>query len=65
MKALISFITPITLLIIACAILEASWPYYIISFSVGSGIGALALFTWLQIKKSDDYPVIKIEEKKK
>jgi hypothetical protein len=65
MKAVIFITVPTILLIVGCIILNTSWPYYIIAWAAGNGIGALALLTWWQVKDSSEEPKIKIEDEKK
>ena len=62
MKAIPFIITPTILLIIGCIIISASWPYYIIAWAAGNGLGMLAFLTWLQIKDSSNEPKIKFDE---
>jgi hypothetical protein len=58
----ILFALPTGILIVLCVFCNAGWPYYIISFAVGNGIGVLAVFTAVQIEKCDNKPTIKIKE---
>lgn len=60
MKLITIFLTPIIISIGFCAIINAAWPYYIITFCFGSGIGALAVLTWFQLKNNSDRPYIKL-----
>jgi len=59
MKAIPFLITPTISLIVGCIILSASWPYYIVCWAAGNGIGMLAFLTWLQLKDSSKNPKIK------
>lgn len=61
MKSLPFIITPILILIGGCILLNATWPYYIVAFSAGTGFGFLAWLTYLQLRDSSDMPKIKFE----
>jgi hypothetical protein len=65
MKSLLFLITPTIILIVGCIFLNVSWPYYIITFAVGNGIGVLALLTWFQLKDNSNRPYIKFYKPKK
>jgi len=64
MKATLFIAAPTILLIVGCIVLNASWPYYIVAWAAGNGIGALALLTWWQVKDSSKEPKVKIEDEK-
>jgi len=58
-------LSPMVLLIIGCICLQVAWPYYLIAWLAGSGIGTLALFTWFQVKSVQSNTTVKIHHKNK
>ena len=65
MKSLLFFIAPTIILIVACIIINVTWPYYIIAWAAGNGFGALALLTYIQLKDNSGRPYIKLIKPKK
>lgn len=53
MKSLPFILIPTIMLIAACIVVNASWPYYIIALVAGNVLGLLALFVWVKVKETD------------
>ena len=65
MKLITIFLAPIIISIAFCILINAAWPYYIITFCCGVGVGALVVLTWFQLRDNNDRPYIKFYKQKK
>lgn len=61
MKSILLITTPMIILVILCVIINAEWPYYIVSIAAGTGLGFLAWLTYLQLRDNSDKPIHKIK----